>query len=68
MIHCASLHKMLAPGLRLGWITAGRWQARVEMLKYAQTRNNEELSQIARPVTSWPPAPTTATCAGCAAR
>ncbi|MDM0114822.1 PLP-dependent aminotransferase family protein [Variovorax sp. J22R133] len=46
VIHCASLHKILAPGLRLGWITAGRWQARVEMLKYAQTRNNESLSQV----------------------
>ncbi|WP_431124674.1 PLP-dependent aminotransferase family protein [Variovorax paradoxus] len=45
VIHCASLHKILAPGLRLGWITAGRWQARVEMLKFAQTRNNEGLSQ-----------------------
>ncbi|MDR6888447.1 MULTISPECIES: PLP-dependent aminotransferase family protein [Variovorax] len=47
VIHCASLHKILAPGLRLGWITAGRWQARVEMLKFAQTRNNEGLSQSA---------------------
>ncbi|MDI3384119.1 PLP-dependent aminotransferase family protein [Xenophilus aerolatus] len=47
VIHCASLHKVLAPGLRLGWITAGRWHARVEMLKYAQTRSNEELSQWA---------------------
>ena len=47
VIHCASLHKILAPGLRLGWITAGRWQARVEMLKFAQTRNNEGLSQAA---------------------
>ena len=46
VIHCASLHKILAPGLRLGWIAAGRWQARVEMLKYAQTRNNEVLSQV----------------------
>ena len=45
VIHCASLHKILAPGLRLGWIAAGRWQARVEMLKFAQTRNNEGLSQ-----------------------
>ncbi|GAA4352109.1 PLP-dependent aminotransferase family protein [Variovorax defluvii] len=45
IIHCASLHKILAPGLRLGWISAGRWQARVEMLKFAQTRNNEALSQ-----------------------
>jgi DNA-binding transcriptional MocR family regulator len=47
VIYCASLHKILAPGLRLGWITAGRWQARVEMLKFAQTRNNEGLSQSA---------------------
>ena len=47
VIHCASLHKVLAPGLRLGWISAGRWQARVEMLKHVQSRNNEELSQQA---------------------
>lgn len=46
VLHCASLHKILAPGLRLGWISAGRWQARVEMLKYTQTRNNEILSQL----------------------
>jgi DNA-binding transcriptional MocR family regulator len=36
VIHCASLHKVLAPGMRLGWMNAGRWQARAEMLKYAQ--------------------------------
>jgi DNA-binding transcriptional MocR family regulator len=47
VIHCASLHKILAPGLRLGWMAAGRWQARVEMLKFAQTRNNEALAQAA---------------------
>jgi DNA-binding transcriptional MocR family regulator len=46
VIHCASLHKILAPGLRLGWMAAGRWQARVEMLKYTQTRNNEGLAQV----------------------
>ena len=40
------MHKILAPGMRLGWIAAGRWQARIEMLKYTQTRNNEVLSQI----------------------
>lgn len=45
VIHCASLHKVLAPGLRLGWMSAGRWQGRVEMLKHVQSRNNEELSQ-----------------------
>lgn len=47
VIHCASLHKTLAPGMRLGWIAGGRWQGRIEMLKYAQTRPNEALAQIA---------------------
>lgn len=45
VIYCASLTKTLAPGMRLGWITAGRWKARVQMLQYAQTRSNEEWSQ-----------------------
>lgn len=47
VIHCASLHKVLAPGMRLGWINGGRWHARVAMLKYVQSRNNEELAQLA---------------------
>jgi DNA-binding transcriptional MocR family regulator len=47
VIYCASLHKVLAPGMRLGWMSAGRWQSRVEMLKYVQSRNNEELAQLA---------------------
>jgi DNA-binding transcriptional MocR family regulator len=47
VIHCASLHKILAPGLRLGWMAAGRWQSRVAMLKYVQSRNNEDLAQLA---------------------
>ncbi|NMM37454.1 MAG: PLP-dependent aminotransferase family protein [Glaciimonas sp.] len=46
VIYCTSLDKVLAPGMRLGWMTAGRLQARVEMLKFAQTRQNEEWSQI----------------------
>jgi DNA-binding transcriptional MocR family regulator len=45
VIHCASLHKVMAPGLRLGWITAGKWHKRVEMLKYVQSQNNEDLPQ-----------------------
>lgn len=45
VIHCASLHKMLAPGMRLGWMSAGRWQSRVEMLKYSQSRNKDLLQQ-----------------------
>ena len=47
VIHCASLRKTLAPGMRLGWMTGGRWQARIEMLNHAQSRANEALSQIA---------------------
>ncbi len=45
VIHCASLNKVMAPGLRLGWITAGKWHKRVEMLKYVQSQNNEDLPQ-----------------------
>jgi len=44
VIHCASLNKVLAPGMRLGWMAAGRWQARVRMMKYAQSRHNETLT------------------------
>lgn len=47
VIYCQSLNKLLAPGIRLGWLLAGRWQARVEMLKYAQSRYSEELAQVA---------------------
>lgn len=46
VIYCQSLNKLLAPGLRLGWLLAGRWQARVEMLKYSQSRYTEELAQV----------------------
>jgi DNA-binding transcriptional MocR family regulator len=45
VIYCASLNKSLAPGLRLGWMLGGRWQARIEMLKYAQSRFGETLPQ-----------------------
>ncbi|WP_200917053.1 PLP-dependent aminotransferase family protein [Jeongeupia sp. HS-3] len=47
VLYCASLHKTLAPGMRLGWLIAGKWQARVEMLKHAQSRANEVLPQLA---------------------
>lgn len=46
VIHCASLRKVLAPGLRLGWVSGGRWHARIQMLKYAQSRANEALAQL----------------------
>lgn len=47
VIYCASLNKTLAPGIRLGWISAGKWHDRVEMLKHTQTRGCEALSQLA---------------------
>ncbi len=46
VIYCASLNKVLAPGMRLGWMSSGRWHARVRLLKFAQTRNNESLAQF----------------------
>jgi DNA-binding transcriptional MocR family regulator len=46
VIYCASLHKILAPGMRLGWMTGGKWHSRLEMLKFAQSRQNEEWSQV----------------------
>ncbi|WP_432721451.1 PLP-dependent aminotransferase family protein [Jeongeupia wiesaeckerbachi] len=47
VIHCASLHKTLAPGMRLGWISAGRWHERVAQLKHALSRAQEVLPQLA---------------------
>lgn len=46
VIHCVSLNKVLAPRMRLGWMSAGRWHERVKMLKFSQSRNNEALSQL----------------------
>jgi len=45
VIYCTSFNKTLAPGMRVGWMNGGRWQARIAMLKFAQTRHNEPLSQ-----------------------
>lgn len=46
VIYCASLSKSFAPGLRQGWMSAGRWHARVQMLKFARTRNMQSWSQL----------------------
>ncbi|KVG09854.1 2-aminoadipate aminotransferase [Burkholderia vietnamiensis] len=45
VIYCPSFNKVLAPGMRLGWISAGRWHARVKMLKFAHSRHNAALLQ-----------------------
>jgi DNA-binding transcriptional MocR family regulator len=46
VIYCASLSKSFAPGLRQGWMSAGRWHARAQMLKFARTRNMQTWSQL----------------------
>jgi DNA-binding transcriptional MocR family regulator len=46
VIYCVSLNKVLAPGMRLGWMNGGRWHERVGMLKFAHTRANEEWTQV----------------------
>ncbi|MBB3256715.1 DNA-binding transcriptional MocR family regulator [Paraburkholderia bannensis] len=45
VIHCTSFNKTLAPGMRVGWMAGGRWHSRIAMLKFAQSRLNEPLSQ-----------------------
>lgn len=37
VLHCSSVSKSLAPGYRVGWIAAGRYQAEIESIKYFST-------------------------------
>lgn len=46
VIYCQAFNKSLAPGLRQGWMNAGRWHGRVQMLKFAQSRNTQTLGQL----------------------
>ncbi|MGC3982381.1 MAG: PLP-dependent aminotransferase family protein [Steroidobacteraceae bacterium] len=34
VLHCSSFSKTLAPGLRIGWIVPGQFQAQIEYLKF----------------------------------
>ena len=43
---CSSFSKVLAPGFRVGWIQAGRFQDRVTRLKFINTMSSPSLSQL----------------------
>src|SRR5262249_6619658 len=47
VILCGSYSKKLAPGYRVGYIAAGRWQTRVRGLKQASTLNSALLPSLA---------------------
>ena len=43
---CSSFSKVLAPGFRVGWVAAGRYQRRVEALKAITTMSTPEMLQL----------------------
>jgi DNA-binding transcriptional MocR family regulator len=45
VLWCSSLSKTAGPGLRLGWIAAGRWQAAVEHLQFTNAIGPSPLIQ-----------------------
>lgn len=46
VIYCVSFNKTLAPALRQGWMNGGRWHTRIQMLKFAKTRNMQVWAQL----------------------
>ncbi|PCE30212.1 transcriptional regulator [Burkholderia ubonensis subsp. mesacidophila] len=47
VLPCGSYSKTIAPGLRVGWLHAGRFAARVRMLKSATSGGNCSLNELA---------------------
>lgn len=46
VILCSSISKTLSPGLRVGWIAAGRYQDKVEYMKYVLNLATATLPQL----------------------
>ena len=47
VMHCASVSKSIAPGYRVGWVAAGRWQAQVHHLKMVHNLASPLPTQLA---------------------
>jgi len=46
VLYCSSFAKTLSPGLRIGWIMAGRYKEKVEDLKYMLHQTTPTLNQL----------------------
>jgi DNA-binding transcriptional MocR family regulator len=46
VLYCASVSKMLSPGLRIGWCAPGRYQLKVEQLKMAMNLSTAPIPQL----------------------
>lgn len=45
VLFCSSFSKSLIPGFRIGWVTAGKYQAQIERLKFAENISTNGLLQ-----------------------